>query len=69
MEYNLSVDQFILALLRHAGGDLRQQEFVRYTGWSTSKVSRNLCRLEAEGRIRRVQFGRQKVVYFPGSGP
>lgn len=69
VEYDLSVDQFILELLRHVGGNLKQQEIVNYTGWSASKISRDLSRLEAEGSVGRFQLGREKVVHIPGAGP
>lgn len=64
-----SPEEHVLRLCRTRGGRLKQSEVVTETGWSKTKVSRLLSRMEANGRIARVKVGREKVVGVPGTLP
>lgn len=48
--------------LREAGGELPQKELTARSGWSKSKVSRLLSRMEDEGSVEKVSLGRENVV-------
>lgn len=48
-----------------AGGRLHQQDLTERTEWSKSVVSRLLTAKEADGQVRRVKVGREKVVGLP----
>lgn len=56
-------------ILEGNGGVVRQNELTGATGWSKTKVSRVLSRMESEGAISRYQMGREKVVCLPGHEP
>jgi hypothetical protein len=59
----------VARLLDEAGGSVRQQVIVRETGWSKSKVSRLLSKMEEEGRVTKIAVGRENVVSLPGREP
>lgn len=69
VEFGVTPEQYILSRIRTSGGRLRQQEIVALLDWSEASVSRTLTEMEAEDAIVRVQFGREKVVYLPGTYP
>ncbi|WP_458188761.1 helix-turn-helix transcriptional regulator [Haladaptatus sp. NG-WS-4] len=56
METGLTPDAFVRRLLERHHGTMRQQEIIRETGWSRSRVSRLLCLMEADGQVVRVRF-------------
>lgn len=68
-ELGLHPREFALHVLEENDGSLKQQAFVRYDDWSASTVSRVLQKLEADGRVVRVQIGREKTVYHPDEAP
>ena len=55
-------EERIHRLLEERGGRVRQQDIVEETGWSKSKVSRLLSRMEEEGQLSRVRIGRENIV-------
>lgn len=59
----------VLSLLTEHGGDVWQTEIAATTGWSQSKTSRVLSRMESDGTIDRYRFGRHKVVCLPDRDP
>ena len=59
----LSGDQKqVVAILSENSGSMWQSELVSQTGFTDSKASRVLSRMEAEGHIRRVRDGMSKRV-------
>tara|TARA_B100000700_G_C14761299_1_gene722287 strand:- start:139 stop:609 length:471 start_codon:yes stop_codon:yes gene_type:complete len=59
----LSADQkVVVAILSASNGTMWQAELVRETGFTDSKASRLLSRMEAEGHIRRIRDGMGKRV-------
>lgn len=59
----LSGDQnAIVGILSESNGSMWQAELVRQTGFTDSKASRLLSRMEAEGHIRRIRDGMGKRV-------
>ena len=59
----LSEDQSaIVEILSANGSSMWQAELVRETGFTDSKASRLLSRMEAEGHIRRIRDGMGKRV-------
>ncbi|WP_136718380.1 helix-turn-helix transcriptional regulator [Halorientalis salina] len=68
MEESLQTDEEqILQLLAEHDHRLWQGDVVAKTGFSESKTSRLLCKMENNGKISRGQVGRQKVVDLPDS--
>lgn len=61
----LSSEEQILALLDACEGRMWQQDVVTETGFSPAKVSRDLSKLEADGKIARVRKGRENIVVDP----
>ncbi len=49
-------------LLRETGGRVRQKDVVNELGWSKSKVSRVLSRMEDDGTIGKLRLGRENVI-------
>jgi len=56
-------------LLSKGDGYLRQQELVCETGWSKSKVSRLLSRMEDDGEVTKIHIGRENIIALPGEEP
>jgi hypothetical protein len=56
-------------LLDEAEGTLRQTEIVDRTDWSTTKVSRLLSEMAADGEITKVRVGRENLICLPDSIP
>ena len=54
--------QKVIDVLHENNGSMWQSELVNMTGFTDSKASRLLSRMEAEGRIRRVRDGMGKKV-------
>ena len=65
----LSADQqTVVGILSSRKGSMWQAELVRETGFTDSKASRLLSRMEAEGHIRRIRGGMGKRVELAGEG-
>ena len=65
----LSADQQkVVGILSSSNGSMWQAELVRETGFTDSKASRLLSRMEAEGHIRRIRDGMGKRVELAGEG-
>lgn len=65
----LAPDEYVLQLLENRGGRLRQSDIGDLTGLSASTTSRLLSEMEADGQIKRVSLGREKVVCLPTHTP
>ena len=59
----------VLKLLRNNRDRMKQVDIVEKTGWSKSKVSRLLSRMEERGDINRLRVGRGNIVYLEGAKP
>ena len=59
----------VLNLLSENRGRMKQVDIVEETGWSKSKVSRLLSRMEERGDINRLRVGRGNIVYLEGAKP
>lgn len=64
-----TVEEVVYDYLKSQDGIAPQGDLKRATGWSTSKTSRILSRMESDGWIVRYQVGREKVVCLPGNEP
>lgn len=65
----LSADQQkVVGILSSSNGSMWQAELVRETGFTDSKASRLLSRMEAEGHIRRIRDGMGKRVELTEEG-
>ena len=60
--------QTVVGILSSRKGSMWQAELVRETGFTDSKASRLLSRMEAEGHIRRIRDGMGKRVELAGEG-
>lgn len=59
----------IWQLLDQNGGRLPQSEIVTETGWSKSKVSRLLTRMEDDDQITKINIGRENLITRSGDEP
>jgi len=59
----------VLKLLRENGGRLPQGEIIQRTGWSKSKVSRLLSKMEDRKQISKINIGRKNIVILYGQEP
>lgn len=59
-------EQFVVDLLLSNGGRVRQSAVVETSGWSKSKVSRLLSRMERDGHVEKVAVGRENLVVLVG---
>ena len=59
----------VLKLLRDNRDRMKQVDIVEETGWSKSKVSRLLSRMEERGDVNRLRVGRGNIVYLDGAKP
>ncbi len=65
----LSADQeAVVGILSASNGSMWQAELVRDTGFTNSKASRLLSRMEVEGQIRRIRDGMGKRVELVEDG-
>lgn len=69
LDLGLSLEEFVVALLEDRDGRLKQRALVDRLDWSKATVSRLLQDMEDDGRIVRVELGREKTVYFPDQAP
>ena len=68
-EIFLNEDQkVLLKLIQEAEGSITQKEFLKLTGHTKSKISRNLIPLEKQGLIRKTKWGREYKVYITKAG-
>ncbi|WP_198665731.1 helix-turn-helix transcriptional regulator [Haloprofundus halophilus] len=65
----LSDDGRVLKMLQEESGRLRQSEIVDRTEWSKSKVSRLLSRMEEEGKLTKINVGRENVIALTDETP
>ncbi|WP_435159746.1 DUF7343 domain-containing protein [Haladaptatus sp. DFWS20] len=65
----LTDEGVVLKLLRENRGRMKQVDVVEETGWSKSKVSRLLSRMEERGDVNRLRVGRGNIVYLDGAKP
>ncbi|MFH5802294.1 helix-turn-helix domain-containing protein [Haladaptatus sp. CMAA 1911] len=59
----------VLKHLRENGGRLPQGEIIERTGWSKSKVSRLLSKMEDREQISKINIGRKNIVILYGQEP
>ncbi|MBC7114008.1 MAG: hypothetical protein PWR09_682 [Archaeoglobi archaeon] len=57
-----SDEEVIIELLKDGGGEMLQSEIVRRTGFSKSKVSVLISRLQKEGKVEKVMKGRENLI-------
>lgn len=65
----LTDEDHIQELLGEHGGRMHQSQIVAETGWSKSKVSRLLSRMEDDGQITKISVGRENLITRPGDEP
>lgn len=58
----LTDEERVVGLLADRGGRVPQSTVVEAFGWSTSKTSRLLSRMAEEGRIEKLQIGRENLI-------
>jgi uncharacterized membrane protein len=55
-------EEQVLQLLRDQDGRLRQAEIAEELGWSASKTSRVISRMDRTGSVEKLQIGRENIV-------
>jgi len=60
--------QTVVGILSRSNGSMWQAKLVRESGFTDSKASRLLSRMEAEGHIRRIRDGMGKRIEIVGDG-
>lgn len=65
----LTDEDHIQQLLTEHGGRMHQSDIVTETGWSKSKVSRLLSRMEDDEQITKISVGRENLITRPGDEP
>lgn len=60
--------KILLGLINEKDGKTTQKELVEITGFTKSKISRNLTPLEEKGLISREKWGREYKVYITATG-
>ncbi|MFC7070665.1 binary toxin-like calcium binding domain-containing protein [Halobaculum lipolyticum] len=65
----LTPAETVTSVLAANGGRLKQSEIVDRTGWSKSKVSRTLSRMDEDGAIEKTTIGRGNVISLPDHAP
>ncbi|ELY67544.1 helix-turn-helix transcriptional regulator [Natrinema versiforme] len=69
LEYGLTPEEYVRAVLVEHGGRLKQQRFIDRYGWSRATLSRLLSDLEDRDVVERYRIGREKVVCLPAAVP
>ncbi len=65
----LTSDQkMLLYLIVESEGRMSQKEFIKLTGYTKSKISRNLIPLEKQGLIRKEKWGREFRIFITKDG-
>lgn len=65
----LTSDQkMLLKLIAESGDRITQKEFIKLTGYTKSKISRNLIPLEKQGLIRKQKWGREFRIFITKDG-
>ena len=65
----LTPEEEVQSVLAANGGRLKQSAIVERTGWSKSKVSRTLSRMDDDGTIEKTTIGRGNVISLPDHTP
>ncbi|WP_185715557.1 helix-turn-helix transcriptional regulator [Halocatena pleomorpha] len=65
----LTDEDHIQKLLSEHDGRMHQSDIVTETGWSKSKVSRLLSRMEDDEQIIKISVGRENIITRPGDEP
>ncbi|QLG26329.1 hypothetical protein HUG10_01685 [Halorarum halophilum] len=68
-EIGVRPEELFPQLIEEHGGTLPQKEFTEFTNLSNSTISRLLQEMEDDGRIVRVQVGRENMVCLPEHAP
>jgi uncharacterized membrane protein len=61
----LSDEERVELLLERNGGRMRQANIVSETGWSNAKVSQLLSSMAEDGRVEKLQMGRENLISLP----
>ncbi|MFB6218450.1 MAG: helix-turn-helix domain-containing protein [Halobacteriaceae archaeon] len=61
----LSDEERVERLLARNGGRMKQANIVSETGWSNAKVSQLLSSMAEEGRVEKLQLGRENLISLP----
>lgn len=69
LEYGITPEEYVRAVLVEHGGRIKQQRFADRYGWSDATLSRLLSELEDDDAIERYRVGREKVVCLPAAVP
>jgi hypothetical protein len=62
-------DELVTEILEDSGGRMKQTAIVEETEWSKSKVSMLLSEMEEDGRIKKIQIGRENIIALDGHEP
>lgn len=68
-EIGVRPEEFFPQLIEEHGGTLPQKKFTEFTNLSSSTISRLMQEMEDDGRIVRVQVGRENMVCLPEHAP
>lgn len=60
-----SNEEQVLAVIRDAGGRVKQQEVVSELGWTEAKTSQVVSKLESAEKIDKFRIGRENVLALP----
>nr|WP_228371034.1 MULTISPECIES: MarR family transcriptional regulator [unclassified Natrinema] len=69
LEYGLTPEEYVRAVLIEHGGRIKQRRFAERYGWAHATLSRLLSELEERDVIDRYRLGREKVVCLPDAIP
>jgi uncharacterized membrane protein len=61
----LADEDYVIQALSSNGGRMRQSDIAEELGWSRSKTSRVLGRMEDDGDIEKLQLGRENIIALP----
>ncbi len=62
-------EAYVESILDERGGRMKQGQIVDTTEWSKAKVSRLLSAMDDEGRIVKIQIGRENLICLAGEEP
>lgn len=69
LEYGLTPEEYVRAVLIEHGGRIKQRRFAERYGWAHATLSRLLSELEERDVIDRYRVGRENVVCLPDAIP